>query len=376
MAIRQPSGESSMSATLEKDRRRRAGLLAWYDRHRRTLPWRAPAGERPDPYRVLVSEFMLQQTTAATVSGRFGPFLERFPTLRHLAAAPESEVLHAWQGLGYYRRARALHACARAAVDRHGGRLPDEAEALERLPGIGPYTARAIAAIAFGRPVVPVDGNIRRVMARLEALEIADPPAVAGAAATFGHGVRAGDVAQALMDLGATVCTPRRPHCLICPLRAGCRAHALGRPESYPPPPAPRIRPRRSTLAFLAVRPDGATLFRKRPDEGLLGGLHELPSSPWSSQPLDLEAALDHAPAPADWRIHPERVRHLFSHFELEIGLAEGAPPCATAPDAAAFWCRPEEFHRLALPTVMRKVLRLAGHAAGGVARAGQQHRG
>lgn len=341
---------------------RRRALLDWYDRHRRDLPWRAAPGERIEPYRVLVSEFMLQQTTAATVKSRFGRFLERFPTIAALARADESEVLHAWQGLGYYRRARALHACARSVMIEHAGSVPDQPSDLLRLPGIGRYTANAIGAIAFERPVVPVDGNIRRVVARLSALPGTPEPDAAEAAATmlFAGYERPGDVAQALMDLGATVCTPRRPACLLCPLHTGCRAHRSRRPEDFPSAATRKTRPRRSALAFLLRLPDGAVLFSRRPQNGLLGGMHEVPSSPWQ-EGFEIEVALRHAPVSADWHLQTGQVRHVFTHFELELTIATADAPDASAIPNGSFWCHPAEFDRLALPTVMRKVLKMAG---------------
>ena len=357
----QPVSEATTTVGCSEEAGRRAALLGWYDRHRRDLPWRAAPGERSDPYRVLVSEFMLQQTTAATVGRRFEPFLERFPTVRALAEADEEDVLHAWQGLGYYRRARALHACARATVREHAGRLPDDPLALRRLPGIGPYTADALAAIAFGRRVVPVDGNIRRVLARLHAIAPVRESALAEAAAGFAAAERPGDVAQALMDLGATVCTPRRPRCLVCPFRPGCRAHHQGQPEAFPAPQAPKERSRRTAVIFLLRRPDGAILVRRRANQGLLAGMHELPSSPWLEAELQLDEALAHAPAAADWRLQAEQVRHVFTHFELHLHLAAGTAAERALIPGATFWCRPDELDRLALPTVMRKVLKLAG---------------
>jgi A/G-specific adenine glycosylase len=343
-------------------------LLAWYDAHRRALPWRAAAGEAPSPYRVLLSEFMLQQTTVATVTPRFAAFLARFPTLEALAAADERDVLHAWQGLGYYRRARALHACARTIVEQHGGEVPDEETALLRLPGIGRYTASAIRAIAHGAPSVPVDGNVLRVMARLFGVETPLPagiPVLRDLAAGLSRPDRPGDVAQALMDLGATVCRPRRPACLVCPWRPACRAHRAGTAEHLPRQGPERERPLRRGLAFLLTRSDGAILFRRRPP-GLLGGMHELPSSPWKEGPLDVDQALAHAPSTATWGVHPSTVWHGFTHFVLELALATGRVPDEIASDevAGAVWCPPDDLHRLALPTLMKKVLRLAGIAA------------
>ncbi len=347
-------------------------LLAWYDRHRRRLPWRAAPGAAAEPYHVLLSEIMLQQTTAATVSRRFPDFLARFPSLDALAAADQTDVLHAWQGLGYYRRARALHALARVVMTQHGGRLPIDEAALRALPGIGPYTANALRAIAFGQPAVPVDGNVLRVLARLHGIEVPLPaalPELNARAAALASDHRPGDLAQALMDLGATLCRPRQPRCAACPWRSACAAHATGSAEQLPRRALRPVRPIRRGLAFLLTRPDGAILFRRRPADGLLGGLHELPSSPWQEGALALDAALGHAPAPADWRLLAPPVRHAFTHFLLELTLAQGttqATPKAialaiTKVGPGALWCRADQLDRLALPTVMRKLLRRAG---------------
>jgi A/G-specific adenine glycosylase len=308
---------------------------------------------------VLLSEFMLQQTTAETVARRFPTFLARFPSLRSLAAAEEPEVLHAWQGLGYYRRARALHACARALVERHGGRIPADDAALRALPGIGPYTAAALCAIAFARPAVPVDGNVLRVMARLHRVETPLPHAaleLRRRAGEIASDVRPGDVAQALMDLGATVCRPRRPDCAACPWQEVCLARQAGVAGLLPRRTPRTPRPLRRGLAFLVTRGDGAILFRRRLS-GLLGGLHELPSSPWSEGALELDVALRHAPVAAEWRFHATPVRHTFTHFQLELTLAEAAADGISS----GLWCPADQLHRLALPTVMKKLLRLAG---------------
>jgi A/G-specific adenine glycosylase len=342
-----------------------AGLLAWYDRDRRRLPWRAEPGAAVEPYPVLLSEIMLQQTTVATVSRRFPPFLARFPSLEALAAADLADVLHAWQGLGYYRRARGLHALARAVAARHAGRLPSDAASLRSLPGIGPYTESALRAIAFGQPVVPVDGNVMRVLARLYRIETPLPavaPELNARAQTLASDCRPGDVAQALMDLGATLCRPRAPRCPACPWQAACAAHGAGVAEQLPRRASRPARPVRRGLAFLLTRPDGAMLFRRRSAEGLLGGLHELPSSPWLEGEFVIAAALGHAPATAEWRLHARPVRHVFTHFVLELTLAEAA----TAAGPAGIWCRAAELGRLALPSVMRKLLRQAGRSGRG----------
>jgi A/G-specific adenine glycosylase len=339
-------------------------LLAWYDRHARRLPWRMPRG-RQDAWAVLVSEVMLQQTTVATVRARYGSFLARFPTPEALAAATEDDVLHAWQGLGYYRRARALHACARELVRAHGGTLPATLPALRALPGLGPYTAAAVAAIAFDQPVVPVDGNIERVLARLGAIEQPLPAArrIIHALATElapGGEERPGDVAQALMDLGATVCTARDPRCLACPWQRWCRARALGMERELPRRPGRRARATRCGTAFVLDRADGAVLFRRRPVSGLLPGMIELPSTPWDrpdAEPRPTTEALVHAPAAADWRALPGAVDHVFTHFALSLRVLVGT---ATAP-VDGLWCRPDGFGTLALPTLTRKLLAHAG---------------
>jgi A/G-specific adenine glycosylase len=305
----------------------------------------------------------------ATVKARFPAFLARFPSLHALAAAGEAEVLHAWQGLGYYRRARALHACARAIVELHGGQVPSDEALLRALPGIGPYTASALRAIVHEAPSVPVDGNVLRIMARLYRVEVPLPDAAPGLrelAGALACARRSGHVAQALMDLGATVCRPRRPACPVCPWRPACQAHLAGLAEQLPLRAPRRERPLRRGLAFMLTRPDGAILFRRRPPGGLLGGLHELPSSPWQEGPLQVARALAHAPATAAWRVHPTTIRHGFTHFVLELALAEATlDGAAGAVDgAAAIWCRQGELDRLALPTVMKKLLRLPPIAA------------
>ena len=338
-------------------------LLAWYDRHARRLPWRlSPAqarrGRRPDPYRVWLSEIMLQQTTVATVGPYFRAFLERWQTVGDLAAADLDAVLHAWAGLGYYARARNLHKCARAVADTYRGTFPDTEEGLRGLPGIGPYTAAAIAAIAFDRPATVVDGNVERVMARLFAVEDSLPaakPQLRVLAQRLTPNARSGDYAQAVMDLGATVCTPRAPKCLMCPWQPSCKAQALGIAETLPRRAPKAERPLRRGLAFWTVRSDGAVLLRRRPERGLLGGMMEVPSSDWAArQPAELAQA----PVVAEWRELPGQVTHGFTHFWLELTVV--AARVRKNARADGLWIMPEAFGDHALPTLTRKVVRHA----------------
>lgn len=331
-------------------------LLAWYDRHRRRLPWRALPGERPDPYRVWLSEIMLQQTTVAAVGPYFANFLARFPTVHDLAAAPEPEVMAAWAGLGYYARARNLHACARA-VSALGGRFPETVEGLLTLPGIGPYTARAIGAIAFGVPVVPVDGNVERVTARLFAVTTPLPAAkriLAAHADALGAdpdaASRPADFAQALFDLGATICT-RRPACGICPWAAACAGRAAGIAETLPAKAARAARPIRHGAAFWLIDAAGQVLLRRRPPEGLLGGMTELPGTDWRATPWPRPEAEAAAPMRAAW--HPAgAVRHVFTHFELRLDVYAARVP---AIDGAGFIRPAAALEAEALPSLMRK---------------------
>ena len=340
-------------------------LLDWYDRHRRDLPWRARPGERPDPYRVWLSEIMLQQTTVATVGAYFGRFMARWPDVPALAAASLDEVLHLWQGLGYYARARNLHACVRAVVERHGGRFPDTEAELRALPGIGDYTAAAVAAIAFGRAATPVDGNIERVVARLFAHAEPLPgakPALRQLAATLTPAERAGDYAQAVMDLGATVCTPRKPRCILCPWREACRGRMQGIAESLPARRAKAEKPLRRGVAFWAVRPDGAVLLRRRPEKGLLGGMMEVPSTLWREASWGEAEARAAAPVPAKWRALPGVVRHSFTHFHLELAVLAGEVRAGFSKGGGK-WVKLDELAAEALPTLMKKVVT---HARGG----------
>ncbi|MEQ9640373.1 MAG: A/G-specific adenine glycosylase [Alphaproteobacteria bacterium] len=332
-------------------------LLDWYDRHRRRLPWRAEPGETPDPYRVWLSEIMLQQTTVATVGPYYADFLARWPTVEALAAAPLDDVLTAWAGLGYYARARNLHACAQA-VAAAGGRFPNTEDGLRALPGIGPYTAAAIAAIAFDRKASPVDGNIERVVARLFAVTEPMPaskPRLRELAATLTPEARAGDHAQALMDLGATICTPRSPKCLLCPWQDACAAHADPAidPADLPARAPKKARPLRLGQVFWLQR-DGHVLLRRRPDKGLLGGMMEFPGSAWGMRITEPATGLVAAPAKARWR-HVGEVAHGFTHFELRLTVY--AATTKTAVDG--HWQPVDALDAVALPTLMNKVARL-----------------
>lgn len=349
---------SAMTAPDPKPIHRR--LLRWYDRHRRELPWRAQPGEAADPYRVWLSEIMLQQTTVAAVEPYYRRFLARWPTLKDLAAAPLEDVLQAWAGLGYYARARHLHACARVVAAEHGGAFPADETGLRKLPGIGPYTAAAIAAIAFDQSTLPVDGNIERVVARLFAHPTPLPQAKAelrALAARLAPRSRPGDVAQALMDLGATVCTPRNPDCPHCPLAPQCQGLAQGIAAELPRRARKAARPTRHGLAFWLTRDDGAVLLRQRPARGLLGGMTEVPSTPWRPRAWSLAEARAHAPiAATGFRLLPGRVHHVFSHFELELKVATAR---VNGSDEG-LWCAPDQLDAQALPSVMRKVAALA----------------
>ncbi len=335
-------------------------LLDWYDRHRRDFPWRAPPGGRPDPYAVWLSEIMLQQTTTATVAGYFPNFLDRWPTVEALAAAPLDAVLHAWQGLGYYARARNLHKCAQMVARTHRGRFPETEEALRRLPGVGAYTAAAIAAIAFDRPAVVVDGNVERVVSRLFAVEAPLPGARAelrAAAAAITPGRRPGDYAQAMMDLGATICTPRKPRCMLCPLTDLCAGRRSGIAESLPRRDPKPDRPVRHGIVFWVERPDGAILLRRRPENGLLGGMMEVPSTGWRDETPSCEAARAEAPLAAEWTPRPGLVQHVFTHFRLELRMLAGRVPLSTPAPDNAIWAPADRLGDFALPTVMKKVV-------------------
>jgi A/G-specific adenine glycosylase len=339
-------------------------LLAWYDRHARQMPWRtSPAdrarGIRPDPYRVWLSEVMLQQTTVATVGAYFQRFTARWPTVAALAAAHDAEVMAEWAGLGYYARARNLLACARAVVARHQGRFPETSAALQTLPGIGPYTAAAIAAIAFDEPATVVDGNVERVMARLHALQTPLPAAKAALhalARALTPTQRPGDHAQAVMDLGATICTPRSPACGLCPWADACQGRALGIAAELPRRLAKPAKPVRRGTLWLARRADGAWLVETRPASGLLGGMTGFPGTDW-------DGASHPEPLAADWQPLGE-VRHTFTHFHLILQIM-GAKLANPVRARRGTFRAPHEVQPDSLPTLMRKAFALGSDALG-----------
>ena len=351
---------------------RPALLLAWYDRHRRKLPWRPLSGEPADPYRVWLSEIMLQQTGVKTVGPYFEKFLARWPDVDALGGASLDDVLRMWAGLGYYSRARNLHACAVAVRRDHGGVFPDTEEGLRALPGIGPYTAAAIAAIAFDRRTMPVDGNIERVVSRLFAVEEPLPkakPLIQQLAATLldagdeksragDEKSRAGDSAQALMDLGSSICTPKRPACALCPLNDDCVSRARGDQETFPRKAAKKAGALRRGAAFVVTRGD-ELLVRTRPEKGLLGGMTEVPGSDWLAAQDD-KAALKQAPplkGVASWHRKAGIVTHVFTHFPLELVVYTATVPARARSPEGMRWVPIATLGDEALPNVMRKVI-------------------
>ncbi|MFP3921125.1 MAG: A/G-specific adenine glycosylase, partial [Dichotomicrobium sp.] len=338
-------------------------LLAWYDAARRELPWRAPPGRRAEPYHVWLSEMMLQQTTVKAVAPYFHAFVRRWPRVEDMARAPLEDVLAAWAGLGYYARARNMHKTARIIADEFGGRFPQQEADLVKLPGIGPYTAAAIAAIAFDRPATVVDGNVERVVARLFA--VSDPlpgakPKLRVLAETLTPEERPGDFAQAMMDLGATICTPRGPSCSRCPLSSDCRAHAAGKAAELPLREPRAARPHRQGAAFVALRADGYVLLRRRPEKGLLGGMMEPPTSDWRSEAWSEAEQRAQAPLAADWRRVLAPVTHTFTHFHLTLEVFTADIPSGTPAPAPCCWIARRDLAGEALPSVMRKVLAAA----------------
>ena len=330
-------------------------LLHWYDAHRRDLPWRAMPGETPDPYRVWLSEVMLQQTTVATVTPRFAAWTARWPDFASLAAASDDDVMAAWAGLGYYARARNLVACAKVVVAEHGGQFPRAENNLRKLPGIGDYTAAAVAAIAFGESATVIDSNVARVVARL--FRASTKAAVRDAAEAITPVSRAGDFAQAMMDLGSAICTPRKPLCPLCPLRDDCAAFAAGDQAAFPVKPAKAAKPQRYGTIFWA-QAGGDVMLVRRPPEGLLGGMRALPTGPWIAAP----PGIADAPVAADWVMRNAAVAHGFTHFDLQLALATARVERHALPDGAVWW-PVESLGEAGLPTVFAKAAKAIGGA-------------
>ncbi len=343
-------------------------LLAWYEDRGRELPWRiGPAarqrGARPDPYRIWLSEVMLQQTTVAAVVPYFRRFMARWPTVHALAVADPDAVMAAWAGLGYYSRARNLIVCAKIIAADRKGVFPDDPAELKALPGIGPYTSAAIAAIAFDRSVAVVDGNVERVVSRLFAIDTPMPAAKKAIRASLEPLVperRPGEFAEALMDLGATVCAPRSAQCGCCPLENECAARANGNPTGYPVKAARRARPQRHGIAYVALREDGAVLLRRRPPTGLLGGMAEVPGTPWRA--ADAGTAINSDAArpllASNWQALPVSIVHGFTHFTLTLSVETATVPASTPAPTGCWWAPVNRIDEEALPTVMRKVIK------------------
>jgi A/G-specific adenine glycosylase len=339
-----------------------SALLDWYDVSRRMLPWRAPPGKKADAYAVWLSEIMLQQTTVAAVKPYFINFLERWPSVKHLAQAPVEDVMRQWAGLGYYSRARNLHACAKIIEDQHDGNFPPDEADLLKLPGVGPYTAAAITAIAFGRRAVVIDGNVERVVARLFAISTPLPAAKAiirQKAGLLTPAARPGDYAQGMMDLGATICTPKRPACAICPLSGACAARALNRAEDFPKKAIKPERPLRRGAAFYICRQDGAVLVRNRPPKGLLGGMAEFPGTDWTAD-YAVKNALAEAPVKGSCKLLEGKIEHVFTHFALELDVYLCICPDTTIPPKGSRFVPRKYLESEGFPSLMRKVMKLA----------------
>ncbi len=336
-----------------------AALLAHYDRHARSLPWRALPGAVPaDPYCVWLSEVMLQQTTVAAVIPYFNRFITRWPDFGALAAADDADVMAEWAGLGYYARARNLLKCARVVASEYRGALPRTEAELAKLPGIGAYTAAAIAAIAFGERAVVVDANVERVAARLFAIETPLPaakPAIRAAVDTITPTTRAGDFAQAMMDLGATICTPRAPSCLNCPLRIYCKAQAMGIAETLPRKAAKKPKPERTGTAYCILHNDHIWLVTRK-DSGMLGGMRALPDDNWSAR-SDGDST---PPITASWTLLNTQVAHVFTHFSLSLRIAVTVEPVDEAKLPPGQWWPLKTLDSAGLPTLFNKAARAA----------------
>jgi A/G-specific adenine glycosylase len=335
-------------------------LLAHYDGHARMLPWRIPPGSglRADPYRVWLSEVMLQQTTVAAVIPYYESFIARWPTVEALARADDADVMAAWAGLGYYARARNLIACARAVTNEHAGRFPDTEEGLRALPGLGAYTAAAVAAIVFGRRAVVVDANVERVVARLFVIDEPLPggrAAIRAAADSITPETRAGDFAQAMMDLGAGICTSRAPRCLLCPLQDECEGRATGRPEDFPVKAAKREKPQRLGNVWWIERADGHVWIERRAEKRMLGGMVGLPGSAWDARGGAKDAA---APISGDWVTLNRSVEHVFTHFRLTLTILKQEVPVGVQPPGEGQYWPLGRIGEAGLPTLFAKVVR------------------
>lgn len=337
-------------------------LLNWYDKHRRTLPWRAEDKEQAEPYHVWLSEIMLQQTTVATVKSYFEKFLKLWPTVEELAAAPQEDVLKEWAGLGYYARARNLHKCAQTIVLEHGGNFPNSEIALKNLPGVGDYTAAAVAAIAFGEPAAVVDGNIERITSRIFRIKTPLPAAkkeIKEQVTKLTPNSRPGDFAQAMMDLGASLCSPKKPSCLLCPVSSFCQAKEIGDMEHYPVKAPKKVKPTRRAISFWLVH-DGHVLLERRPPKGLLGGMPGLFSTPWVERndfPSKQEW-LEHRPSEDYFKDFEGEAKHTFTHFHLLTRLVV-AKASVKLNIENGFWHPIEELGSVGLPTVFRKITKL-----------------
>lgn len=340
-------------------------ILRWYDYSRRVLPWRAQRGENANIYHVWLSEIMLQQTTVKAVIPYFHNFITRWPELKDLAEAEQEDVLRQWAGLGYYARARNMHKCAQYVMAECGGEFPDDEQGLLKLPGIGPYTAAAITAIGFGKRAIVVDGNVERVIARQFAIDkplAQSKDIIKNFAKELTPKTRAGDYAQAMMDLGATICTPKQASCLLCPVQKGCEAHLRGQAAQFPVPAIKKAKPTRYGAAFMVLRDDEKVLLRQRPERGLLARMMEVPGSDWSERRHKQTDWFQSAPIESEWQRVPLIVKHTFTHFHLEIIVyvaraAKTIELLAQADEARCRWVARRALEDEALPSVMRKIL-------------------
>lgn len=346
-----------------------ARVIPWYNTHQRSLPWRATPFQKPDPYAVWLSEMMLQQTTVTTVMPYFLSFIKRWPTFKALSEASLDDILHSWQGLGYYARAKNLYKTAQLVNTQFKGKLPEDLLQLQKLPGIGPYTAGAIAAIAFNQSTSPIDGNIIRILSRIYAIDTPLPlsrPFLHELARYHTPKTLCGDYIQGLMDLGATLCRPHSPLCHQCPLNEICKSFKQNNPQDYPCKLDKKEHPERRTTAYWVERPDGAILLNKRPLKGLLGGMVLVPTSPWNGSEEEGHGVSFLQMYPHSVFL-PKEVSHVFTHFKLQVTIAEmrlSQKECRsiTQKNPSYFWCFQEEFSRYPLPSLMRKIIKTVHH--------------